>query len=464
MTFRQLIGLTTLTVSAVLGCTAIETGGPEDTDNTRPASDVPAVTVHEGMGSILVVNWTQSETKTAWLEFSVDEGEWLSSPPTERGAGAAKELVLGAPFETQVQVKLVWEGGESEIVYEDTGALPDGAPRPTLVEGDPSGWDAASPYVLLCMQGEGDWGGEGSSKSLDGAWTFIIDRQGRTVWAKALDDLRMSLFTQLGYNGDSILIDQSSFWTIFDGGDASRIERVNIEGEVLESWDTPGQHHPFTELPDGTIAWAAVDEHFTDEELKTLSPDGTERTLWSCQDFLNEEANGGEPGGYCGSNSLSYSTSTDTFLYSSFALETIIEIEAETGDTVRYFGHTGENAWTFDPPESAFWWQHGSHYTEEGNLLLSSKGENAANETVVIEYALDEEAQTLVEVFRLGEGAGLYGEAGGEADYTVGGHILHNLGSRGILREYTPDGETVWSVEWDTDALGRSTPLPDLYW
>ena len=459
MTFRQLIGLTTLIGSTVLGCTATETDG-----QAAPEIDVPTVTAHEGMGSILVAKWTQNETKTTWLEFSVDEGEWLSSPPTERAAGPAQELVLGVPFGAEVQVKLVWEGGESEIVLEQTDALPDGAPRPTLVEGDPSAWDAASPYVLLCMQGEGEWGGEERAESLDGAWTFIIDRQGRTVWAKALDDFRMSLFTQLGYHGDSILIDQSSFWTIFDGGDASRVERVNIEGEVLETWDTPGQHHPFTELPDGAIAWAAADAQFTNEELKTLANDGTERTLWSCQDFLDEEANGGEPGGYCGSNSLSYAPSTDTFLYSSFALETVIEIEADTGDTLRYFGHTGESAWTFDPPESTFWWQHGAHYTEAGNLLLSSKGENAAHETVVIEYALDEQAQTLVEVLRLGEGAGLYGAAGGEADYTAGGHILHNLGSRGVLREYTPEGETVWSAEWDTDALGRSTPLPSLYW
>ena len=431
-------------------------GAADDTaDDTAVAiSDLSAIP-HDTIGSILSVTWTQSESETTWLEFSVDEGTWLTSPPAARAAGSAEELALGIPFAAAVQLRVAWEGGSSETIEATTGPLPDGAPVASMVEGDPSGWDASSPYVLLCIYGDGG--------SIDGGWSFIIDRQGRTVWAKEVNTARVSLQTQLGASGESILIDQSSFWAIFDSGNASTIERVNIEGEVTQTWQTPGQHHPFTELPDGSIAWGAVSGYFSDEQGKLLSPDGTERTLWSCRDFLDAEANGGTPSDYCGSNTLSYSPETDTLLFSMFSLETMIEIDRQTGETVRYFGHTGENAWEFDPPESAFWWQHGGHFTATGTLLVSSKGEDASKETVLREYALDEESQTLIEVLTIGEGEGLYGDTMGEADYTIGGNIQHNLGSKIQLREYTPDGQVVWDVAWEGDMLGRSTPVPDLY-
>lgn len=410
---------------------------------------------HDTMGSILSVTWSQSTAETTWLEFSVDEGTWLTSPPAERAAGSAEELALGIPFAAAVQLRVAWEGGSSETITASTGALPDGAPVATMVEGDPSGWDAASPYVLLCMQGR--------SSSVDGSWSFIIDRQGRTVWAKEVSTARVSLQTQLGAAGTSILIDQSSFWAIFDSGNASIIERVNIEGEVTQTWQTPGQHHPFTELPDGSIAWGAISGYFDEESVKTVSPDGTERTLWSCRDFLDAEASGGAPADYCGSNTLAYNPETDTLLLSMFSLETMIEIDHKTGETVRYFGHTGEDAWGFDPPESAFWWQHGGHFTDTGTLLVSSKGEDASKETVLREYMLDEASQTLIEVLTLGEGEGLYGDTMGEADYTISGNIQHNLGSKIQLREYTPDGQVVWDVAWDAEMLGRSSPVLDLY-
>ena len=51
----------------------------------------------------------------------------------------------------------------------------------------------------------------------------------------------------------------------------------------------------------------------------------------------------------------------------------------------------------------------------------------------------------------------------GEADYTPGGHILHNYGSRIRMREVTPSGQVVWDIEWSANMLGRSTPLTDLY-
>ncbi len=409
---------------------------------------------HEQVGSILVVAWEQDAAGSAWLEFRV-EGEqgWVASPATERPAGAAEELVLGMPYDAVVQVRVAWDGGHSPVATVQTGPLPHGAPVPAEVHGDPERWDASSPYVLGCIAGEDPAG-------VDGRWSFIVDRQGRTVWARPLDPSRVSLQTQLSADGTRILVDQNSFWAIFDGGAAGAIDRVDIEGNRIARVEAPGLHHPFAELPDGTLAWGAVSGDFNEEVLTLRAPDGTLEELWSCSSFIATE--GAAPDAYCGSNTLSYSAATDTFLYSFFSLETVVEVDRHSGETVRYFGHSGDDAWAFDPPESAFWWQHGPHYTEAGTLLLSSKDGPHGTETVLVEYAFDDDDEALVEVFRFGDGEGVYGETMGEADYTAGGHILHNYGSGIVLREITPGGDVVWEVSWDAEMLGRTTPLSDL--
>ncbi len=437
------------TASTIVTTTMTSTGTATVTGGV---SDLSA-SVHAGMGSILEVTWTQHEDAITWLEFSFDEGEWWSSPATARTTGAASERVLGAPFDAVVTLRVAWEGGQSEELTTSTGPLPSGAPAPAEVSGDATGWDTTSPWVLLCIDGD--------SESVDGPWSFIVDRRGRTVWARPAAQQRKSLQTQLSHDGRSILIDQNTFWEIFDFGAQATIERVALSGGTLESWATPGLHHPFTQLADGSIAWGAIQKFFEDEFLTVLAPDGTQEVLWSCGEFLATEDGSG--GGTCGSNTLFWDEETDRFLYSFFSIETLVEVDRKTGETVRYFGHTGRDAWGFDPEESAFWWQHGVHYTADRTILVSSKGVDETKETVLREYALDEERQVLVEVFSFGEGEGVYGDVLGEADYTAGGNILHNYGDASRLREITPDGDVVWDVLWDADYIGRSTPLSDLY-
>ena len=48
-----------------------------------------------------------------------------------------------------------------------------------------------------------------------------------------------------------------------------------------------------------------------------------------------------------------------------------VEIDADTGETLHYFGHVGDNVWSFDPEESAFWWQHGGHFTSSGTMKFN---------------------------------------------------------------------------------------------
>jgi hypothetical protein len=251
---------------------------------------------------------------------------------------------------------------------------------------------------------------------------------------------------------------------------AARRPRGGVAGRTLDprrrrqqTYPTPFLHHAFTEHDDGAIVWLALDDGYENETLERLDAAGVQSRIWSCQSQFY--ATIGQIGS-CGTNGLYWDAAADRYLISSWAIDTVIEIDGATGALNRYFGQL-PGAWSFDPPESEFDWQHGPIYTDAGTLMVSSKRwdpEASRNETVAYEYALDEGAQTLREVWSFGKGQGIYGAFMGEVHRLPGGNTLHNYGEEARLREVTPDGEVVWEVWWEGDAhIGRSTPFADLY-
>ena len=411
--------------------------------------------VHENMGSIVVVTWEQLQEAQVWWEYSFDEDIWLSTPIEMASKGPQEQLLLGVPFGTEVEFKLQYQVGEDTLTaYESTlttGDAPDGLVDSVIISMDEDRIDPAIPWFLMSMEGSGR----------SGPWTVVIDRQGRYVWAVETTGGYWTMHTQTSYDGTSFLIDRNSFWGMFDAGASSQVIRMRIDGSIVDIYDTPGLHHPFTELPDGSIAWGAAQSFFGgDETLDIRRPDGTYETLWSCEAWQDSVGFSES----CGSNTLRWHEPSGVFLYSFYTFETVIEIDGETGVSNRWFGHAPES-WGFDPEESIFYWQHGGHYTDSGTFLTSSESWVEGHETVVREYELDEKREVLVEVFNFGLGEGVYGATMGEAHWLPSGNILHNYGDEVRLREGTPDGDVVWDIGWPSasEQIGRSTPLESLY-
>ncbi len=433
----------------------------DDDDSTAAEHDEPQVadvtlSIHETIGSIVVVGWEQLVATPGYVTYSFDDGVWHASPQRHLGLGDHQVLLPGIPYGTGVTVRIVNIISEDPVEGEDhsieTGPLPEGAPVPVLEHGDPGGWDPDIHYVMGSIDEPG--GG------LADYWVFILDRQGRVVWALKSPHFRSTLHSQPSHDGTQLLIDHNSFWAIFDGGTASQVQRLTLDGTQVELHDTPGLHHPFTELADGSLAWGAIDGY--DELIQEMSPDGTIETVWHCSDF-HGSIEGVPESAYCASNTLWWNEADDTFLMSFYSTETVVEIDRASGQVLRYFGHL-PGAYTFDPEDSAFWWQHGCHYTEQGTLLVSSRDLPHGDETLVREYEIDDDAQTLRQVWTFGAGEGVYGSEMGEADRLPGGNTLHNYGSGSRIREVTPEGEVVWDVLWtDSTFLGRTNALEDLY-
>ena len=405
---------------------------------------------HPQIGSLVVVSWTQRGDLEGRITFQEAGGEPLQTPQLSFVDGEQAEVILiGIPFETalswQFEGSLDGEAATSLSHSTTTGPLPEGLPAPDLLASEPTAWADGDRYLLSSVNARaGGWTG-------GTFWKFILDRQGRYIWAMETPDDNWSIFLRVSYDGDDILWDEATYWSQFDSGEGSQIHRMKLDGTIISSVAAPGLHHAFVEQSDGTLVWGAAD--LTTEYLRRRSPGGEAEDFWSCNDSFSVD--------YCQSNTLYWHEETDTFLYSFYTNSSVIELD-QSGNTLHYWGQNP--SWSFEPSSSEFSWQHGAHFLEDGHILLSTHTTAGELETVVREYVVNEETQALEEVWSFGEGEGIHADTAGEAHRLDNGNTLHNYGSSAHLREVNPGGEIVWEVDWSGNRLlGRSVFLEDLY-
>lgn len=403
------------------------------------------------VGTVVRVGWTQDGEADAYVEFQFADEAWWRTPSRRLAAGAHEDRLLGVPYGETVNWRLVVQGQAGTTHSIATDDAPSKLPVAELEQSDPALQDASLRFLYLSLSED-----EGFTARW---WVVLVDRAGRAVWARRSDLRRVSLHPRLSWDGRTLLMDQNSYFGAFDGGAESVVERLDVDGTVLQTIDLPGLHHPFQEMPDGRFAYAHMYGPYADDTIDLVDADGQRAELFSCADFLDAIGQVG----FCGSNTLNYDAARDSFLYSFYSVDSVVEVDATSGEARRWWGHIVD-AWRFDPDESAFWWQHGPTWTADGTLLLSTRVSAEGEETVVREYTLDEVGGRLVLSWSFGEGRGLYGAEMGEAHRLPGGNTLHNYGTFAHLIEATPEGAIAWELDWGSGQdLGRSTPIEDLY-
>ncbi len=423
---------------------------PPPEDSATPSD---CTRIDDTVGSIVHVCWEQPSDGTVNLHYRVVGEDWRPTIGAQLEAGPRELPLLGLPFGAEVEYyATITQTGET--VAEGTittDPLPADMPVPVLLEAHEDLWDPGAPYLLASIDRPDDVG------TPEGSWAIVLDRQGRVVWALESPPQRLCMHPRISADGAAVLMDLNSHFGAFDRGAASQVQRVGLDGAVQQTWDTPGLHHPFTDQPDGSMAWGAWGEGL--ETLEIIDPDGSQRTLWSCDDFHTGQGHDGTP---CSSNTLSWSPARDSFLFSFYTTHTMVEIDAD-GGTVGWFGQL-DGGWSFEPEESEFVWQHGGHVTEAGTLLVSMRRDALAEETVAREYLIHDDTQTLEQIWSYGNGEGLYAPELGEALRLPGGNTLLNYGTGTRLREVTPDGAVAWDLRFEgASLLGRSEPMENLY-
>ncbi|MEN0062938.1 MAG: hypothetical protein AAGA48_12365 [Myxococcota bacterium] len=399
------------------------------------------------------VYWTQTEAATVFVEYQVD-GAWERTRAVDGLKGNNEATVIGVPLGMTADWRVVMEDGSLTVDADKPlvarPADPD-MPIATIDVNDATLW--SGDYVLVSINETGcDWCG-------GVYWLFIIDRAGRPVWATRTGgtDLRAILYAQISQSGDSILWDEIH-WRDREDSEAHR----TYLDEPIEDIDIPGHHHSMLELPDGTIAWAAELSNGS-EGLLELAPGATAPTeVWSCSDWsVALQCFGG------GSNSIWYDAATDSYVYSWWSMESVVEVDRASGTSTWWsrgrfsndmiFDEPGE--YGFEPDSSRFRWQHGLEILPNGNLLASTD-ENGT--TWVREYEIDRTDEVLRDVW--GFNSGEYAQYNGDTRRLPNGNTLHGLGARSQLYEVTTTGTVAWWATWSRDKmLGRAEIIDDLY-
>lgn len=443
-----------LLLLALIGCDD-HTDTDTDADTDLPAFALSELSwrLHDDHGSLAYVTWFQTVAATVHVEYSFDEGLWLSSPAFTGVAGVNEQLLVGIPYETTSAWRVVGADGTSldgeAIVTDD---LPRNFPAPEVEIGDESKWVVGGNYLLTSINSHaGGWTG-GSY------YTFIVDRQGRIVWARLTPNENWTLYSQVALSGDHILWDEATKWSNWDDGAGSTVHRGYLDAEI-EVIDTPGLHHAWVQLPDETLVWGSQD-HGGGEALVERGPtDDDERILWTCDD----DWPGSQDDGRCESNGIFYSPERDTFLYSFYTNNSLVEVDRQTGESVWWAGLVA-GGYQFRPPESQFSWQHGVSWTAAGTLLVSTyyPGEGSRGTTAAVEYDVDKVAGTLTPVWVFDPG--VHADTNGDAWRLENGNTLHVVGSSGNLYEVDPEGEVLWHLDFGgTHLLGRGEFIEDLY-
>lgn len=411
-------------------------------------------------GSLLRIRWHQDiAADAAWAEAtwdgapSVAGDPWQRSPEQASPEGPGEALVVGAPpgAEVQVRVGTRTAGAErlsSRLAF-TTPTLPDGLPVPAV----DVPWDGVGEGYVLAAVGStlGGW-------DSGDFWTVLLDREGGVVWYRLTPDRHWTMTPRLSRDGTHVVVDENTYWPTQGSGTGGTLTRLTLDGQVLEVIPTDGLHHGWDELPDGAVAWGAVDG--TSEALRVRTPDGDEREVWSCRDF--HRAVGVSHA--CQSNGVAWippeGEAGDGLLISFFTTSTVAEVDLATGTTRRWYGQLGGD-WTFEPPEAIFDWQHGVHYSAPGRLLVSSHLRGVSGEQRVRELAVDGDSQTLTEVWSF---AGPYAPEGGAATRTSRDTVLVGTGTGGTLYEATAAGEVAWQLSWPPGhLLGHATFVADPY-
>jgi hypothetical protein len=383
------------------------------------ATLTPGPTLHQA-----TLTWPHP-TGDATLDLTLD-GASPSRHPMTRDGDALVVNLNGLPPLSEVDYAITPGSGRKCSGGFTTDNLPPALPELSVTRMEVAEMSDA-PLLLGTLMGAS-------------AAVFIVDRQGRFRWH------------QLGTDGaivsDAHLIDGAILHNRYDQEritDIGVVERTSLWGEAGETVRTEWGHHVFAPLPDGGLAWPALDirawsDPDSGETLdvvgdRILTTDGEVFSIWDVAEPIldGETEQGFYDLGYDWSHANALQAIDDGgFLLSLGHLDTVYAVTAEGAVSATFHPDdvTAGTPWDF---------QHDANLTPDGTLLLVSHEPDA---TVAREYAIEDDG--LVEVW---SAAGPLSGFLGQARRLEGGNTLIGFGGKGLLREVTPDGEVVWQLE-----------------
>ena len=278
----------------------------------------------------------------------------------------------------------------------------------------------------------------------------IINPQGEIVWyhtdGRELDIYRV----RLSIDGTTLLYNAAS--VSGDPADDSELVRVALDGSESSSIPVPLLAHDFVELPDGTLAAIVVEYRdfegasLRGDKIVEIDPDGELTTVWSAWDCFDPAAVKGDDieHGWTFANALDYHPAEDAYYLGMRNFSSITKIDRESGDCEWVLGLAAS---TIDFAEGSARFLHQHQFDLHGDhiLVLDNDG-TPGNESRVLEYELDLEANLATEVWSYTADPSVYTLVLGESTRLNNGDTFVNWSAAGQLERVTADGESIWKL------------------
>ncbi len=427
------------------------------------------VAVHDDVNTILIVTWEQVvPSERVWLEFNIAGEDAMRSPPGAGGIGPHRDVVLGVPGATEVEIRVVNLTGEQEVfsapVLGITDPLPAGMPQPEILAHDRS---ASSPEQWLLGSVEDSNGNLPADYLIGTFWVYIMDRQGRIVWyyADPASNATTS-FQRVAKDGEYLWLEKRPFG---QAGTRS-VVKMTLDRTFYEEIPVEGLADCIDVTEDGSLLYDASDQ------LRQMDPQGEVRVIFNCREHFGQNFN-------CYTNTINHVASNDTVLMSYPEPSTVIQVRRTDGEVVGQYGDAADS-WAFATPSSSppeqwgFGFQHFPNITQDGTLLVSThlpgyedfETMPGDHQHAFVEFELDRANERLVEVWRYTEGPE-WPRSRGMVVKLANGNYLGNYGTHGVIREVTADKQTVFHVKFDHDGdndyynklVGNNEYIADLY-
>jgi len=431
----------------------VDSEGDSAAELSHPAL---SVSVHPELSTLVTVGWTMDRpAERCWLRYGVTDEDPRSTPSSSCAAGAHSQVLLGLPADVEIELHLVIQL-EGETHDGPAHSTRTDAPPATLVVPQLESWDPAlsdgSPWLLGAVEGYGGGYYDGPYQQ------FILDRQGRVVWYRQLEDGLSSTFPRVSRDGTHIISERVDRFGLA-GGQPGVIQRMGVDLTVLSELEVPGLRFAWDEADDGSIYY--FDREAEGEGwLSRISTDGTRERLFDCVSWIADRCT---DTWCCECNAVVLVPERGSVLMSLWATDTVLEVDIDS-HSVRHSWGQLDGSWATEPESAGFELQHYPVLTSAGTLLVATQVPDAMLQHRIREYSLDEHDQVLRELWSWGEGEDLFAQYQGEALRLDNGNTLMNFGSAGAIREITGDGQLAWSVDWSDGAmLGHTTLVGELY-
>jgi hypothetical protein len=333
-----------------------------------------------------------------------------------------------------------------------------------------------------------------STLGSDSSYAAVMDpRTGQYTWWSTVDDSSAKAVGRIKPSRDG----QSLLWNDYDRSravDQAHTYRMSHDSCDETTTRNLWGHHDFVELPDGSQGWLGYtfDDAVSVEgygEIPVMADniyeaaDGSDTetpteiwnalTDWDCPVYWvggTMELDAWVPGyhEWGHGNSLAYVDEDDSYLVLMRYVDAIVKVDRATGETVWTMGGPCSTV-TNAGGDAPFWsFPHFSHAwrdTDGLHLLVFDNGDNYDPQVSrVVEYVVDEAANTATQVWEFTHPKGDFIRILGDARRLEGGNTLIAWSPQGVMQEVTPEGETVWFASMGLgQTMGRVHYVPDIY-